>query len=207
MARGQAAEVEDERVSRIEALTPPRARTEALASPGERIRWLVETHFDFIWRSLRRLGLSPADAQDGAQEVFTVASQRLDDIHSGRERAFLFGTALRVASSHRRRARHRYEQLDGAAEDHGDAAPSPETLAERRQARVVLDQLLEELTLQQRTVFVLYELEEMTVPDIATLLDVPVGTVASRLRRARAAFADAVERLRASGTFRGDRHD
>ena len=207
MVRSVAAEVEDERVSRIQELTGPSAPADALLSPDERIRWLVETHFDFIWRSLRRLGLSPADAEDGAQEVFTVASRRLEDIVVGRERAFLFGTALRVASSHRRRARHRYEQLDGTAEDHGDAAPSPEMLTERRQARAVLDQVLDELTLEQRTAFVLYELEEMTVPDIATILDVPVGTVASRLRRARAAFADTVERLRASRTFRGDRHD
>ncbi len=174
---------------------------------AERIRWLAETQFDFIWRSLRRLGLSPADAEDGAQEVFTVASRRLDDIVPGRERAFLFGTALRVASAHRRRARHRYEQLDGTAQDHGDSAPSPEQLTERRQARAVLDQLLEELTLEQRTVFVLYELEEMTVPDISSLLEVPIGTAASRLRRARDAFAGAVERLRASRILRGDRHD
>ena len=207
MAWGLAAEVEDERVSRTEALRTPSTPTGSPVAAEERIRWLVDTHFDFIWRSLRRLGLSPADAEDGAQEVFTVAVRRLDDIVPGRERSFLFGTALRVASTHRRRARHRYEQLDGAAQDHGDSGPSPETLAERRQARAVLDQLMEELTLEQRTVFVLYELEEMTVPDIATLLEVPVGTVASRLRRARAAFADAVERLRASQAFIGGRHD
>lgn len=171
------------------------------ASPA-RLRELVDTNFDFIWRSLRRLGISPADADDGAQRVFVVASRRLAEIEPGRERSFLFGTACRVAREIRRSAARRPE---AALEDVdvADPAPDPEEFADRKRTRALLDVVLDSLPLESRTVFVLFELEEMSAPEIALLLDVPPGTVASRLRRARELFRAAALRLRARAEFRG----
>src|SRR5262245_56918505 len=83
----------------IPSRTPSRARTSATDG---RLRGLVAAHFDFIWRSLRRLGVPSTDVDDCTQQVFWVAARKLSLIHEGSERAFLFSTALRVASDARR---------------------------------------------------------------------------------------------------------
>lgn len=173
-----------------------------MPDPSDRLRALVEAHFDFIWRSLRRLGLSGADADDGAQQVFIVASRRLEDIQLGRERAFLFGTAVRVASDVRRAARRRPEVV-GVELEPTDIAPGPQVLTERLRARQALDEILEGLPIEVRTVFVLFELEELTAVEIAELAGIPVGTVSSRLRRGRELFRAAVKRRQARDAFPG----
>ncbi len=76
------------------------ART--LDERSRRFRALVDRHFEFVWRSVRRLGVPPGDADDAAQEVFVVAARKLDALEPERERSFLFGTAVRVASTRRR---------------------------------------------------------------------------------------------------------
>lgn len=167
----------------------------AVATPS--LRDLVEAHFDFIGRSLRRLGLSDADVDDGVQQVFVVASRNLEAILPGRERSYLFGVALRVASDARRARRRRGAVLDESSEAEGEShVPSPEALVSERQARALLDQVLETMPLEPRTVFILFELEEMTMAEIAHLLELPPGTVASRLRRAREIFHEEAKRLR-----------
>lgn len=165
------------------------------AARDARVRQMVSRYYDFIWRSLRRLGLAPADAEDAAQEVFSIAANKLDQIVDGKERAFLFGTALRVASTERRTTARRREQL-GELFEPSDPAPSADEKLDQRRARALLDEALEALDLELRSVFVLFELEEMSAPEIAELLEVPAGTVASRLRRARLAFRRAVQRAR-----------
>lgn len=186
--------VADERASGVGAARP--------VNPGDRLRVLVDTNFDFIWRSLRRLGVSRADSDDGAQRVFVVASRRLADIEPGKERAFLFSAAYRIAREMRRASARRPEaSLDDV--DLADPAPNPEQFADRRQARALLDEVLDALPLESRTVFVLFEMEELSMPEIALLLDVPVGTAASRLRRARELFRAAAARVRARAEFRG----
>lgn len=166
-------------------------------APDARVRQMVASHFDFIWRSLRRLGLSGADAEDGAQEVFMIAARKLDQIAAGRERSYLFGTALRVASTQRRTAARRREQPDSELAERADPAPRADEALDRRRARALLDDVLAGMDLELRSVFVLFELEEMTAPAIGDLLGIPTGTVASRLRRAREQFRAAVRRLRA----------
>jgi len=174
-----------------------------------RIRELMTAHFDFVWRSLRRLGLPPADADDGAQEVFVVASRKLSTIARAAEKRFLFATALRVASTRRRVLRRRREEPHswlGEEEPQSDverSEPGPERLTELSQARRDLNEILDAMKLEQRAVFVLYELEEMTVPEIASLLDLPPGTVSSRLRLAREEFELSLRRLRARTQFPG----
>lgn len=185
----------------------PRLPTFSATSPAEqRLTLLVQQHFAFVWRSLRRLGLSGADADDAAQEVFLVASRKLNIIDEGRERAFLFGTALRLASTSRRSLRRRPEQVDAQLEEHDEqSAPGPERLTELSRARVLLQTLLDEMELELKAPFVLFELEELSVPEIAALLSLPIGTVSSRLRAARAAFQAAVRRLQARDAFTGRR--
>lgn len=189
---------------------PSAATSEALAleprlTPEREARLgaLAAEHFQFIWRSLRRLGVPPGAVDDAAQQVFEVAARRLEDVEPGRERAFLFKTALFVATDARRNAARARGRDGGDVDALRDAAPTPEDSALLGEKRVLLDRVLLALTLELRTVFVLYELEEMQTADIADLLAVPRGTVASRLRRAREAFHLEVKRLRARLEFRG----
>src|SRR5689334_10928796 len=119
----------------------------------------VREHYGFAWRVLRRAGLSPEDADDAAQRVFLIATERLDDIESGSERAFLYRTAAYVASKAHRSQRRRPETpgLDeiGAAAD----APSLDELLDQRRARELLDRILGELPVELSAIFVLFDVE------------------------------------------------
>jgi RNA polymerase sigma-70 factor (ECF subfamily) len=174
-----------------EAFPPAPARTPARANA------LVVQHFDFVWRLLRRMGVPEADVDDAAQQVFIVASNRLGDIPEGRERTFLFGTALRTAATLRRNLRRRQRWIETGPRD----APSPQSaadeLVERRQALAFLDEALSAMSDDLRIVFVLCELEELTTAEAASIMGIAAGTAASRLRRAREAFGQCVRRLRA----------
>jgi len=161
----------------------------------------MEAHFDFVWRSLRRLGLSDPDADDGTQEVFLVASRKLEQILLGSERQFLFATAVRVASTRRRSLKRRREESLAAVEEQERTEPGPERLTEMSRARRDLQEILDGMSFEQRSAFISFELEEMTVPEIASALGLPVGTVSSRLRSAREHFQNAVERLQAQRAF------
>lgn len=163
-----------------------------------RFRGMVDTQFDFIWRSLRGLGVPAANADDAAQQVFLVAAQKLDLIADGSERSFLFSTARGIAANARRARTRSREVLDeDALAEPVSFAPDPEQLAARAQARDLLLRILDGLAEDLRTVFVLFELEGMTTAQMAELLDVPMGTVASRLRRAREEFQAATKRFQA----------
>lgn len=164
-----------------------------------RIRALVTEQFGFVWRSLVRLGVPRPDAEDAVQQVFIVASQRIADIEPGRERAFLFGTALRIASRARRSVQRRREVLDEEPAERVDPAPTADEQIDRARARAELDAILDGMPIELRAVFVLFELEQVTMAEIATMLDLPPGTVASRLRRAREQFQAAAKRHVARG--------
>jgi RNA polymerase sigma-70 factor, ECF subfamily len=172
-----------------------------------RLRAIVEAHHDFVWRSLRRLGVATADVDDGAQRVFLTASRKLAAIRLGSERAFLFQTSLRVAADSRRTRRRRREVADaGDGAEEGplrDTAIGGEELLDLRRAREDLDRMLDAMPLELRAVFVLFELDELTMVEIADLLDLPPGTVASRLRRARAEFRERATVVRGDRTRGG----
>lgn len=159
-----------------------------------RLRRLVDAYYDFIWRSLRRLGVLGGDVDDAAQRVFLIAARRLGDVRTDAERSFLFQTAVRVAADLRRTERRRREVGVEEAGEAPDPAPNAEELLDARQARRELDRVLDSLPIELRLVFTLFELEELTMAEIATLLHLPPGTVASRLRRARETFRDEVAR-------------
>ncbi len=175
--------------------------SQATTASEARIAGLVETHFDFVWQVLRRFGLPPADADDAAQQVFVIAARKLSSIETGRERAFLYGTARRVLANVRRGIQRRRDTEDAAIDDDGPAQPPPDELVERNRARALLDELLLELPDELRRALVLAEIEQMTNTEIAALEDIPVGTAASRLRRARETFRELLGRARAKNPF------
>ena len=163
------------------------------------LRGLFDAHYARIWRLLRRFGVRPAQLDDAAQEVFWVAARRLADIERGREASFLYGVALRVASSETRRQRAAppLADLDDVAAM-TDLAPSPEDQLDARRARELLDWVLDRMSLELRAVFVLFELEGLEVREIAALHEIPLGTASSRLRRAREEFSAISKRARAT---------
>jgi len=152
-----------------------------------RIERLIHDHYDFVWRSARRLGVRSADLDDVVQEVFVVAARRLDDITH--ELGFLFRACMGAASHARRSVQRRREVVDEARLEHEiDRRANPEQDAEAAEARAQLQAILEAMPEELRVVFVLFELEQFTMSEIAETLKIPAGTVASRLRRARETF-------------------
>jgi RNA polymerase sigma-70 factor (ECF subfamily) len=169
----------------------------ARSTDAHRLSAMASDHYQFIWRSLRRLGVAEQAVDDAAQQVFVLAAAKLDSIAPGSERAFLFQTALRVAMSLRRDfARRREAMVGDVLEEIPDPGLLPDAAAEVQQRRAILDRLLDTLPMELRAVFILFEIEGLGSPEIAALLSIPVGTVASRLRRAREAFHAEAERVR-----------
>jgi RNA polymerase sigma-70 factor (ECF subfamily) len=160
------------------------------------------SYFKQVWGALRRLGVREADVADVTQKVFLTAYRKLDTFEGrAHVRTWLLGICERTASDYRRSAPVRREvatdvaDLELTAPDYPDIA---QVLGSRRQlatAEAILDKLPE----AQRSVFVLFELEDLSGPEIAELLDISVGTVRSRLRLARESFAREVQRLSAGG--------
>jgi RNA polymerase sigma-70 factor, ECF subfamily len=165
---------------------------------SSRIRATVEEHYDLVWRTLRHLGLADATAEDGAQQVMCVLARRIDQVAPGAERSFLLSTAVHVASTLRRTARRRAEVTDEQIDALVASTPSSEDLLDERRAYEVLQRVIEAIPIDLRVVFVLYEIEELTTQEVALAIDVPQGTAASRLRRAREAFQAIVRRMQAA---------
>jgi len=136
------------------------------------------------------MGLDRPDADDAAQQVFMIATTKLDQIAEGNERTYLYGVALRVvANARRKRARRREEPADHAPELR-DGRPLPDQALELEQARALFDDIAHRLPDELRRVLVLVELEDLSLSSAAALEGIPQGTVASRLRRARALFQE-----------------
>ncbi|MBX3262087.1 MAG: RNA polymerase sigma factor [Labilithrix sp.] len=189
-----------ERATSDEDAVTERARPAAEGADA-RLRELASRHFADVWRFLRHLGVPQSSVDDAAQDVFLVAARRLEEIEPGRERSFLFGTAFKVAQAARRKAWReapRETLPDGDAGDERDHGPTPEQHLDDKQARALALRLLDELDEGLREVFVLYEIEGLTMQRIAELTELPPGTVASRLRRAREEFLTRFARHRNS---------
>jgi RNA polymerase sigma-70 factor (ECF subfamily) len=177
---------------------PGKQTAKAVGGPREaRLQRVLEAHLDFAGRTLRTYGVSEADVDDGVQQVCLVLVDKIDRIEPGSERAFVFRTAQRIASRIRRTRTRRREEPEQQADERQELI-GPEQIADERQAMDALSRLLDSLDDDLRDVFVLYEVEELTMAAIAELLELPPGTVASRLRRAREQFQALAERFRRS---------
>jgi RNA polymerase sigma-70 factor (ECF subfamily) len=170
---------------------------------------VYEEHFDFVWRSMGRLGVDASAVEDAAQDVFVIAHRRLADFE-GRSsvKTWLFGIALRVARDFRRAARRKRSHglvPEGEADTDAvpdTASPSPLDSATRSEAVERLQAILGELDEDRRAVFILAELEQMTAPEIAEAVGANVNTVYTRLRAARREFNEAVARYAARDGWR-----
>ena len=172
--------------------------TPAPAPVGLDFRTIFETEFEYVWHSLRRLGVRERDVDDVTHDAFIVVYRTLDQYDPGRPlRPWLFGIASRFAANYRRRAHHRGDVMEHTAEVADQARGADETLASR-QATDLVQAALDALDDDRRNVFVLHELDGTSVPDIAAALSIPLNTAYSRLRLAREHFSAAVRRLRAA---------
>lgn len=162
---------------------------------------IYEQHFRFVWRSARRLGVGEATVDDVVQEVFLVVHRQLSTFERRSSlKTWLYGILRHVVRNHLRHAgRRRHEPLEEASVGDGT---SPFEEAARAQAVTLLAELLDELDDDKREVFVLAELEEMSVPEIAEALGVKMNTVYSRLRLARRAVERALDRRRKRDQWR-----
>ena len=200
-------------------MTPPSPSSRVLAEqarePGgslsrDQLRGLYETHFGFVWRSLRRLGVPESSAEDAAQDVFLVVHRRHGSYDSrwSRVETWLFGIVLRVARDHRRSRRRWHFRFDPTADvekvlehravKHG----GPESDLARREAVELLELALGALDDRKRAVLVMVDVEGFTVPEAAEALGVNVNTAYWRLRAGRAEFERALTRARRAPTRR-----
>ena len=172
----------------------------AVGAPPEHLACaeLYEEHFDFVWRNARRLGIAESSCEDVVQEVFIVALRKLEEFE-GRSsvRTWLYGILSRVVHEHRRRDRQRLvKETEALAEAHSADPSALEDLA-RKEATQLVTAILAEMDEEKRTLFVLVDLEEESVPDAARGLGVNLNTAYARLRAARTFFAEAVKRIHA----------
>ena len=165
------------------ATEAPRPRLEG--EHAARLSRLIRTQLGFVWRLLRRIGVSESEADAALQQVFVAAAQRIDDIRSGSERSFLFSTALHFAA--------RMQREPSGQVVLSDAAPALEDLDDQQQSREILAVLLAQMPLELRVVFVLREIEQLPSTEIATIVGIPESTVASRLQEALDDFATHLE--------------
>jgi len=166
------------------------------ASRARPLQELVREYLSHVYRLLRHLGVPAGDLDDACQQVFLVLSRKHATINPGSERAFLSSVSARIASRWRRTHRRRNESGNNDLSNQPCAQEtSPEQRLELAEAQRLLLQLLDALPDTLREVFVLFEVEELTMRDISEILAIPQGTVASRLRVARSQFHQAVAQL------------
>lgn len=169
------------------------------AEKKQRLAGMFRAHHELIWRTLCRLGLSVDSAADATQHAFLIAAERLDDIRPGCERAFVLNTALRLARSADRKGRRC--DLSDDMDIHPEQTDGRDSAAQHYSSKSLLDQILADMDPDLIATFVLFELEGMSTAEIAEALDIPTGTVASRLRRGREAFRARAARLEEAQRF------
>ena len=183
----------------VRPLAPEEGPSAAAAIGPDPFRAAFEQELDYVWTTLRRLGVRDADLEDVAHEVFLRVHRRFADYDRARPiRPWLFGFAARVAADYRKLARHRREVWSD-----GDEAVDPAPLADEQlaalDARALVERGLAALDMDKRTVFVAHDLDGLTAQQIAEALQLPLFTVYSRLRVARERFAATVKRTGRDG--------
>lgn len=165
---------------------------------------LYERHFDFVWRTLRHLGVRTADLSDASQDVFIVVYRRLSSFEArGKFTTWLFQICFNVARNRRRLAYRRNEVSDdeSALERVHARGPDPFADAAREEKLALFEAALERMAIEQRAAFILFEIEGMTGPEAASAMGVPQGTAYSRLRLARITFRETLARASLSSAL------
>jgi len=159
---------------------------------------IYEEYFEFVWVTTKRLGVSPGAIDDVVQEIFMVIHSKIQTLRQPQSlRSWIYGIARRTVSDHHRSRRTRdasHVALSKQADLGTIAPPTPQDLALQNDQVKLLWSLLEEIGWPKREVFMLAELDEMTAPEIAQALDIPLNTAYSRLRAARQAFEEGLAR-------------
>jgi RNA polymerase sigma-70 factor (ECF subfamily) len=179
----------------LEVELPPFASVNAAPLTRARASELFATHGTYVWNALRRLGVRREDLEDLTHDTFVAVYKQWATFDATRPvRPWLFGFALRVASDHRRLARHRLEVSAPDHEPHDESPDASEMLLQKEREELA-HAALAAIELSRKAVFILHELDGSTIPEIAAALEIPVATAYSRLRLAREDFAAAVKRL------------
>jgi RNA polymerase sigma-70 factor (ECF subfamily) len=185
-------------MSQTRSLEQEQEQSAALVKGALDVTAIFKAHHAFVWRILRHLGVAAADQEDVLQEVFVVVHRRLADYcEHDKMRAWLYAICTRVVRDHRRRIARRRE----------DPRELPDFSQQPSQARVVADQqalsiaqrMLASLPEKQRAVFVLYEIEQLSMPEIALAVECPLPTAYARLRKARERVLSEVAKARLKG--------
>ncbi len=176
----------------------------ALLSVGSHldVATVFREHGPNVHRLLRRLGVPPSDVDDAFQEVFVIVHRKLGELERPSSvRSWVYGICIRVSAKYRRlRSAARELSPEASVEPIDPTTPIENVTA--KQARAVLSTILDQLDPDKRAVFVLYELEERPMPEVAQMVGCPVQTAYWRLRAAREEVAEAVRRYRAQREFK-----
>ena len=165
------------------------------AAGAPSFREVFDRELPFVYNSLRRLGIRPADLPDVTQEVFATVASILGDYDPERPlRPWLFGIAYRVGLRYADAA-YRKREIPGEIPDAPDSKPGADVAIEQTETKALVRAALEEVEPSRRAVLILSHFEQASVPEIARALDIPVNTAYSRLHRAKAEFAEAARRL------------
>lgn len=160
-----------------------------------RFRTIFESGFDYVWNTLRRLGVAAADLEDVSHDVLFAVYRKLDSYDPARPlRPWLFAFSYRAAADYGRRRRVRREVAP--PDDVIDPGPLVDERLIDRERQTLVATALATLDLDRRAVFVLHDLDDVPMPEIARTLEIPLNTAYSRLRVARERFVKAVARLR-----------
>jgi RNA polymerase sigma-70 factor (ECF subfamily) len=165
---------------------------------GQRLRAAIADHYRLLRRVVRRLGVPEFEVDDVLQETFLAFVRKEDAVHARAERQFLLQCAFRVVLARQRGFARRREDLEAAFDEIEVLRPSPEEELSHRQSLEILDGLLAKMPLELRAIFSLCDIEQLSMKEAAAILDVPIGTATSRLRRAREEFSRLAARVRAA---------
>lgn len=156
--------------------------------PAKPFRLIFRTHVSRVWRTLRFVGIPEADLPDVSQEVFITVFRRYEQYDSDRGSfaAWLSGICIRTAANHRRKLARRREQ----AEVEAHIGPAQPDELRRRELREALGHALLQLDDKKRDVFVLCEIEQLTMKEVAVAVDCPLQTAYARLYSARRKLAE-----------------
>jgi RNA polymerase sigma-70 factor, ECF subfamily len=155
---------------------------------------IVRTHAPYVWRVLRSLGVPEHDVEDLSQETFLVVHRTLARFEGrSKLRTWIYGIALRVASDYRAKA-HRKREVPSELPPETHVAASQEADLAQKQALSQLEAMLAKLPEERRQVFVLYEVEQLTMREVAEIVGCPLTTAYSRYHAARSTIDAELQR-------------